>query len=331
MRKPLRKAKLTPAMRADIEATVRAARLLVPNMDSDESIFFARELEHVKAAAFDIKRPQLKHRDLIPMSTDAGAGAESITYRQHRGVGIARLVADFGDDLPRAEAKAKEFTSPVKSIAMSYAYSIQELAAASKANKPLNAMRASSALRGHLELENKIAWFGDADAGLPGLLTNPNISTVVLPADGIGGQTTFASKTADQILRDLNNMATSVHDISVGTESPDIMLLPILQLNVIFTLRIPDTDISVGRWFLENSPHIQSIDWLNELKGTGGGGTDQMLVYRRSPENLTFEVPEDFRSMPAQAHNLEFMVPTHSRVGGVIVYYPLAIALAEGI
>lgn len=331
MLRKLRNARLTPQMRADIEHTVRIARQLDTNMDADESLFFARELEFIKARTFDIKRPTLKYRDLIPMGESAGAGADSITYRQHQGVGIARLVADFGDDLAKAEAKAKEFTSPVKSIAMCYEYSVQELAAAAMTGKPLNATRANAAQRGHAELENKIAWFGDAICNLPGLLTNPNITTVVLPNDGVGGLTTFASKTADQILRDLNNMATTVHSVSIGTESPDIMLLPIQQFNTIFVTRIPDTDISVGRWFLENSPHIQSIDWLNELLATGGGGTDQMLVYRRSPENLTLEIPKNFQSLPAQAHNLAFRVPTHSRIGGVIVYYPLAVAKAEGV
>lgn len=301
------------------------------HMDADESIFFARELEAVKSRTYDIVYPELKHRTLLPVSFDAGPGAESIKYDQYSQAGLAKIIANYGDDLPRADVGAKEFVSVVKSLGASYGWNLQEVRAAAMAGKPLNARKADSARRAHMIAENSVAWFGDADANLPGLISNANINTVVLPADGTGASTTFASKTADQILRDMNSMATTIHSVTKGIESPDTLLLPLAQFNLIFTLRIPDTNISVGRWFLDNSPHIQSVDWLNELDGTGSGGTDLMLAYRRSPDKLTLEIPQDFEQLPVQERNLEFVVPTHSRLGGVIVYYPLSVAKAEGV
>lgn len=50
------------------------------NLDANESIFFERELEHVKARSYDIKYPEFKATMLIPVSTEAGPGAETITY-----------------------------------------------------------------------------------------------------------------------------------------------------------------------------------------------------------------------------------------------------------
>jgi len=299
--------------------------------DADEAIFFARELEHVKSQTFDIKFPMLKHRSLLPVDFSAGPAAETITYRQFTQLGVAQLIAHYADDLKRADVNAKEFVAKVKSLAMSYGWNLQEVRAAAMTGKPLNARRASAARRGHMIKENDVAWFGDADAELQGFLTNPNIITVVLPADGVGAQTTLASKTPDQKVRDLNSMATAVHDTSKGVESPDTLLLPIEQFNLIFTDRLPASDISVGRWFLDNSPHIKQIDWLNELDGTGAGGTDIMVVYRRSADALTLEIPQEFEQLPVQERNLEFIVPTHSRLGGVLIYYPLSIARADGV
>lgn len=300
------------------------------NFDADESIFFARELEAVKSQTFDIKYPLLKARQFIPVSNEAGPGAESITYRQFSQVGMAKLIANYADDLPRADVAAKEFISPIKSIGMSYGWNLQEVRAAAMTGKPLNARRAQAALRGHLARENKIAWFGDTICNLPGFLSNPNIIAVVLPNDGAGASTTLASKTPDQQVRDLNSMATAVHDTSKGVESPDTLLMPITQFNLIFTTRLPASDMSVGRWFLDNSPHISNVDWLNELDGTGAGGTDSLLAYRRSPSHLTLEIPQDFEELPVQERNLEFVVPTHHRVGGVIIPYPLSISKADG-
>jgi hypothetical protein len=56
-----------------------------------------------------------------------------------------------------------------------------------------------------------------------------------------------------------------------------------------------------------------------------------MIVYRKDPDVLTLEIPQPFEQFPAQERNLEFVVPAHSRIGGVIVYYPLAIDITEGI
>ena len=64
---------------------------------------------------------------------------------------------------------------------------------------------------------------------------------------------------------------------------------------------------------------------------SGAGGLDRMAVYRRDPDALTLEIPQDFEMLEEQARGLEYVTPCHSRIGGVIVYYPLSIAFADGI
>ncbi len=301
------------------------------NLDADESIFFARELEHVKAQTFDIKFPLLKARTLLPVDFSASNGAESITYRQFTQVGIAKIISSYADDLPRADIAGKEFTATVKSLGASYGWNIQEIRAAQLAGRSLPQRKSNAAKRAIMAQENAIAWNGNVASGLQGFLDNPNVNTVVLPADGTGAVTDFSAKTPDQILRDLNSMATTIHDVSVGLESPNTLLLPIEQFNLIATVRVTSINVSIMKWFLDNSPHIQSIDWLNELKGAGSGGEDVMSAYDRNPDKLTLEIPQDFEQFPVQERGLEFVVPTHSRVGGVLIYYPLSVAFAEGV
>lgn len=299
--------------------------------DADESIFFQRQLEFVKARTFDIRFPALKARDLLPVSFEAGPGAESITYEQFDQFGLAKLIANYADDLPRADIGAKEFTSPVKGLAASYGWNLQEVRAAIMARKPLQERKSRAARRSVMARENTLAWFGDTDSGLGGFLTNPNITTVVIPADGTGSSKTFASKTPDQVIRDLNSMATAIHDVSVGVESPNMLLLPLSQWNLVWNTRVTDIADSIAKWFLGNNPHINQLDWLNELKGTGGSGTDQMVAYDRSPDKLTLEIPSEFEQLAVQERNLEFVVPVHERFGGVLIYYPLSVAIAEGL
>lgn len=303
-------------------------------LDANESIFFEKELEAVKSRSFDIKYPELKARQLIPVSTEAGAGAESIKYEQYEQVGMAKIIRDYSCDLMSADIVAREYISPIRSLGACYRYSVQEVRAAQLAGKPLQQRKADSARRAVMQKENNIAFFGDADNGLNGLLSEPNIPVVTLPADGATSQTTFADKigTPDLIIRDLNNIANSIVDVSKGVETPDTLLLPVSQYTLLSsTPRSSTSDTTILQYFLSNNPFISNVEWVNELKGAGAGGTDVALAYRRSPDALSLEVPQDFETFPPQDKCLSFEVPVHMRTGGVIVYYPLSLAKAEGV
>jgi len=302
------------------------------HLDDGESIFFAKELEHLKSKSYDIAFPELKARALIPVSSEAGPGAESITYQQYDQVGMAKIIASYADDLPRADISAKEFTSIIKSLGASYGYNLQEIRAAKMAGKSLTERKLVAARRAIMQKENAAAWFGDADAGCVGMFDNPNIISVTVPNDGTGPSTKFEDKTAAQILRDMNAMATAIHDQTKGVESADTLLLPLKQYNQVFTTQLSSgSDMTIGKFFLENSPHIKEIVWLNELKDEGGAGVDSMVAYKKSPDKLTLEIPSDFEQLPVQERNLEFVVNVHERFGGVIIYYPLSVAKGQGI
>lgn len=300
--------------------------------DAEETTFFLRELEYVKSRTFDTKYPELKARAVIPVSFEAGPAAESITYQQFSQTGLAKLIANYAQDLPRVDIFGKEFTSPVRSEGASYGWTVQEIRAAQAAGRPLNQRKANAARRAIMSLENSIAFFGDAASGLGGFLNNPNITDVVLPNDGAGATTEWVNKTPDQIIRDVNLLTRTIHAQSKGIEFGNTLLLPITQYNILFdTPRSANSDTSIGAWILANNPHLESIEWLNECEGAGAGGSDLMICYNRNPEKLSLEVPQDFEQFPAQEKGLEMVVPVHSRIGGVLIYYPLSLAKTDGI
>lgn len=302
------------------------------NMDDAESIFFAKELEAAKSKSYDIVYADLKARKLFPVDSSAGSGAESIKYEQYDSVGMGKLISSYADDLPRADVKGKEFLSAIKSIAASYGWSLQEIRAAKFAGKPLEQRRANAAKRACLQKENQIAFFGDADNNLGGLLSNANIPVVVLPADGTGASALWSTKTADQIIRDMHLVVNTVMSQSKGVEQADTLLLPIEQYNLAATKKVGvDSNMTVLKYFLETSPYVKNVEWVNELDGAGTGGLDVMVAYKRDPDKLTLEVPQDFEQLDVQVKNLEYTVPCHMRSGGLLIYYPLSLAKAEGL
>jgi hypothetical protein len=302
-------------------------------LDDGESVFFARELQFVKSKTYDIKYANLKARQLFPVSNEAGPGAETIAYESYDHVGIAKVISSYSDELPRADIKGILNVSLVKSLGSSYGYSLQEIRAAKMKGIPLTQRKANAAKRAILSKENQIAFGGDADSGLIGFISNPNISTTTIPADGTASATTFASKTPAQILRDLHAVANFVVANTIEVEIPDTMIMPIIQRNYIFSTPWSTTGDgkTIGELFLEQSPYIKEIVAVDQLKAAGSAGSDRLMVYRKDPEALTLEIPQDFEQLEEQPKGLEYIVPCHSRIGGVVVYYPLSIAYADGI
>lgn len=298
------------------------------------TMFFARQLEHVKTKTYDIRYPNLRFSsgELIPISNDAGPAAETITYQQWDQTGLAKIVANYADDIPTVNVAGKEFTQKVKSIATSYVYSIQEIRAAQAMGRPLDMKMARAARRANDELVNTLAMLGDVEYGLVGLLTHPNVPDFDVANDGAGPSRLWTTKTPALILRDMLRMETEIQNATNGVEAPDTLLLPNDQYALIMATPLSaGSDTTILQFFLANSHSIKTVKPVFELKGKGTGGVDVMIAYRNDPEYLTLEIPQDFEQLPVQERNLTLNIPCHSRFGGVIIYYPLAIVKGEGI
>ena len=86
------------------------------HLDAEESIFFARQLEHIKTQVWEVLYPLMKARDLIPVSTVADPADEYITYDQYDKMGLARVVRDYAKDFSRIDVSGKQYTAKVVSI-----------------------------------------------------------------------------------------------------------------------------------------------------------------------------------------------------------------------
>jgi hypothetical protein len=304
--------------------------------DAGETAFFARELEYVKAQSYDIEFPEMKAFKLIPISTEAGEGAEVITYAQFEETGLARIIESYANDLPRADIRGKEFSTRVRSIGVSYGYTVQEVRAAIFANRSLTQRQATAARRANDQLVNKMAWFGDNTYKALGMLNNANVPSATVLNNGVGATTQWVNKTPDQILGDLNSLANGINALTNGVEFPNTLILPVAQYTLIAsTPRSTTSDTTILQYFIQNNPFITVVDWVPELKGAGpvvnAVATDVMIAYDRNPDKLTMEIPMPFTQHPPQERVLEFVVPCESRYGGIIVYYPLSISIAFGI
>lgn len=302
-------------------------------LDDLGATYFARELELLKARTFDVIYADLPARELFPVNNEGGFGITSITYQSFDKTGRAKIINGGSKDLPRADIGGVEITNPVREIGISYAWTVKEIAAAAHTGRPIDRRRAEAANRSVEELVNSIAFFGNANHGLPGFISNPNIptSTVVDPGSG----TEWVSKTPDEIYFDISDKLTDVFEVSKMRERADTLLLPPAQWSLISTTRMAaGTDTTILQFLVRNSPYINSeadVIPVNELTGAGTGGADIMVAYTRRPDKLQLEIPAELQYLPSQEQGLEMVVPGWLSICGTVVYYPLSASIAEGI
>lgn len=113
--------------------------------DAGESGFLARSLEYIEAKTYDVLFPEFPAVRLLPVSNEAGPGADIITYRQFTPVGQMKLGSTYADDLPYSDAYAKEFHTKVKSLIGAFRYSLQEVRGAVYSGIPLEQRKANAA------------------------------------------------------------------------------------------------------------------------------------------------------------------------------------------
>jgi hypothetical protein len=299
-------------------------------LDRAESVLFARETEFIKTRTYDVKSAELKGLRLVPQATDLPTGIEQITYRRYFEVGRAKVIADYAKDFPRVDVYAKEYTSKVVDIGDSYGYSIKEIRASMRSGKRLDQRRAVTSRRTIERELNHITLRTDPVWGTYGLLDYPGITETTLPADGAGGSKSWPTKSVDQILRDLNILFDAVNVPTNGTEEADTVLLPLPSRNLLVNTRLGDNTISLMKYIQDNFPQIKRIEWLNELMGIGVGGTNRIMVGKFDNEHLENQIISDFEQLETEHEGGEYTIPCIATTGGIIIYYPMAFAYADG-
>jgi len=304
------------------------------HLDSNETVFFNRQLEHIMAQTYDVLYPELQYARLFPVTNVAGPGANEYTYRQYDRVGKMKLIADYGDDLPRSDVKGKEFTSKIRSYGGSYGYSIQEIRAALMNNTPLQQMKANAARAAWEELCNRTAFFADGSddfGGTFGLFYNASIPK----NDAPNGD--WPNATPDEIIADIAFAINTPMTSTLKTEIVDTVLLPTELYALIASIpRSSTSDTTILEFVRRVHPGVTFISCnecagLDPIPSGAAGPGDVMVAYRRSPDKLQFHIPQPFEQFAPQERGLEIVVPTHGRIGSLTTYYPYSLHIVEGI
>jgi len=137
-------------------------------------------------------------------------------------------------------------------------------------------------------------------------------------------------------MADIYLMCSTVRSQSKGVHKPDTLLLPVAQYDLIAsTPRSDASDTTILDHVLKN-PKAYGLSAIEpmytELTGAFTSGTeDGAVCYEKNRENLELRIPMELITYPMQERGLELIVPGESRIGGVVVRYPLAFLFFTGI
>lgn len=300
-------------------------------LDGDEQVFFDQQLALVKARTYDVQHKALKALTLLPVSVDQDPGATHVIWRSYDQVGMAKIIADYANDFPRADIAGVEHSSPVKDLGMSYGYSIKEIRRAQKAGVALDMKRAEAARRAIDEKQDSIAWKGDAKNKLPGFFNATGITEYVAP-NGAGGSKTWASKTADEIVADFANIISTAPETTNGIEQPDTVIMPLSLYNKLQNTPYgSNRDKTILGFIRENFPQITRIDWVQDLVDAGAGGSSRVMAYARDPMKVEVQITQRFEQLPPQLTGMVYDINCLQSTGGTLVYYPMSVVFCDGL
>ena len=325
--------------------------------DAAGTAFALRDLTDIYARTFDIKFPELKARQILPVYSGVDAGAEGYVWRQYNRTGSANVVDDYAADLPQAEVSMLEFQSRIYGLGTSYMYSIQDLRKARMAGIPLETRKAFAARRAMEQAVEQWAFFGNQQIPSGGTFNNGQglknapaalNSTDYLQAFGftnfpgiIANTTTnnwtLPSTSVSTIINDFNTLQKSIVVGSQGIHTPDTLVLPLSQWANLSTIprSVTFTDDTVIQYMRKQSPWLKNIYFTPMLENAGKlqNGTTagpRIMLFEKNEENIQLVIPLEFEQLPPQMINLMFKIPCYMRIGGIRCSYPKSVAYLDG-
>jgi hypothetical protein len=294
----------------------------------EAGLFLERQLEYIRPQIFEVAYADIKYPTLLPVTSEAGQGAQTFTYRIMDSTGEFKLLADAADDLPRSDISQVEKSINIRSFGGSFGYTVQELRAAQMANIALEQRRAAAVRRAYEEKVEAVAMFGESTVGLAGFFNNSTVDVIAADYWFTG---TTASGTSQEMLELLNYGVSAIINASNMKEQPDTILMAYEDYNKVSTTRNSDSsDVTVLEYFLRTNPYIRNVEPINQLdKDNSVLNTNRMVVYKRDPEKVQLHIPQPLELFPPQQRGLEFIVPAHARVGGVALYYPKSVIYVQ--
>ena len=306
----------------------------------DAYTFMKKELEKVDEAILEPLSATEWPRDM-PVITGGGLlesiASIDVTYASSGGEDD-NLIFDVANDIPVIQADMSKSVARCFNFAEYMAISLLDQEKMLGIGKDPETFL-NKGIRLHCDkLLDRNCYLGFTKVNSTGLCNNPNI-TRMSAATGAGGSSTWASKTADEILADINNAISNLwKDNDCSPDAlPNHILVPVEQFGALVTRKVSDdSERSILTYVLENNIASQQgsdmvISPCKWCYRAGSGNTDRMVVYSNRVDRVCFNLTQPLRRMEVERMNLSIRIPYIAQFSEVRFLYPSTVRYMDGI
>jgi hypothetical protein len=296
--------------------------------------FVLSQVSHIEPTVWATRYPDITYPTLLPIDTSAPAWIKSVTYFSTDAAGSAAWLNGRSGDFPTVDVSRAKYETEVHMAGIGYEWDMEEIAQAQMLGINLTADKATAARRKYEELVEDVAFVGDSKKNFEGLLNHSAVTATGVPngaaRSGYTPAPEWSTKSPDDILLDINTALSGVYTTTNTVAMADTLLLPVDEYLDIGTRRLNDlSQTTIMQWVKQNNAYTMltgqplDIRAVRQLSRAGSGGSDRMIVYRKSPEVVKMHIPMRLNFLPPQGpHGMKFRVPGIFRLGGVDVRLP---------
>ena len=295
--------------------------------DSQAALAFVTgQRSHIETEVMKREYPEIRYSELIPVDTSAADFAPSVTFFSQDHTGKAKFINGKGNDVPLVNLTRTKFEQTVNMGGIGYEFSLEEIGAAQQMNINLSNEGAEAARQAYEQHVDEVAFLGETELGVEGLLNMTGINSVA--ATGVFTGTTL---TAQQILADINGQITAVHASTLGIDMIDTLLMPLQVYGDLATRQLaPESDTTIMDFIQRKNMYTVSTGRPLTIAGTHRL-TDTMVMYKRDPKVVKMHMPMPLRFIAPQAIGLSITTLGMYRFAPVNIRRPGAFRYLTGV
>ena len=173
-----------------------------------------------------------------------------------------------------------------------------------------------------------------------GLVNNPNITrTTAMPHTLGSTDTQWTFKTADEILRDINTIISSVWSANdcASDAIPNHILIPVDQFGQLVTRKVADdSGKSILSYVLENNLAARQgvnliISPCKWCRAAGSDATDRMVCYTNRVDRICFNLTQPLTRLETERSDMRIKIPFFAQFSEVRFLYPSTVRYMDGI